>query len=192
MSLLDLMPYLIFSGSLSHSFLLYIQMDEQYMGQLENAGKSPPKKASKKKHDRDNSTLRKAPQAPKRFKSSYICFFMAKQGEIKEELGEGATVSEVSKRSAEIWRSLTAEERAHWNDVAAKDKQRYLLEKATYTGPWQVPWKRARKVWLSLLNRMLSLFNCLSYQTTISILQSFLGSVRPQEADVSFSLLFAR
>mmetsp|Transcript_1761 Transcript_1761/g.3083 ORF Transcript_1761/g.3083 Transcript_1761/m.3083 type:complete len:389 (-) Transcript_1761:267-1433(-) len=101
-----------------------------------------PKKKSKK---RDGSTLRKAPQAPKRFKSSYICFFMAKQPEIKEALGDKASVTEVSKRSAEMWRELPAEERAHWDDVAAKDKQRYMVEKASYTGPWQVPWKRAKK-----------------------------------------------
>ena len=42
-------------------------------------------------------------------------------------------------------RNLPAEERGHWDDVAAKDKQRYMVEKASYTGPWQVPWKRARK-----------------------------------------------
>jgi hypothetical protein len=108
---------------------------------------APPKKAPRKK--RDQSALRKAPGAPKRFKSSYICFFIHKQPEIKEELGETATVSEVSKRSAELWRSLPAAERARWDDVAAKDKQRYMVEKATYTGPWQVPWKRAKKVCLS-------------------------------------------
>jgi hypothetical protein len=61
---------------------------------------SSPKRGKKK---RDHSTLRKAPQAPKRFKSSYICFFMAKQPEIKDELGEKATVTEISKRSAELW-----------------------------------------------------------------------------------------
>jgi hypothetical protein len=108
---------------------------------------APTKKAPRKK--RDQSALRKAPGAPKRFKSSYICFFIHNQPEIKEELGDAATVSAVSKRSAELWRSLPAVERARWDDVAAKDKQRYMLEKATYTGPWQVPWKRARKVWLS-------------------------------------------
>ena len=101
------------------------------------------KKALKRK--KDSSTLRKAPQAPKRFKSSYICFFMAKQPEIKSELGEKATVTEISKRSAQMWRNLPGDERAHWDEVAAKDKQRYLVEKASYTGPWQVPWKRAKK-----------------------------------------------
>lgn len=99
----------------------------------------------KGKKKRDSTALRKAPQAPKRFKSSYICFFMAKQPEIKAELGEDATVTSISKRSAEMWKHLPPEERAHWDDVAAKDKQRYMNEKATYTGPWQVPWKRVKK-----------------------------------------------
>lgn len=44
-----------------------------------------------------------------------------------------------------MWRTLPADERAYWDDVAAKDKERYMVEKASYTGPWQVPWKRAKK-----------------------------------------------
>lgn len=103
----------------------------------------PSGKKGKKK--RDSSTFRKAPQAPKRFKSSYICFFMAKQPVIKAELGDNANVTSISKRSAEMWKHLSPEERAHWDDVAAKDKQRYMNEKASYTGPWQVPWKRVKK-----------------------------------------------
>eukprot|EP00934_Nitzschia_sp_Nitz4_P005126 Nitzschia sp. Nitz4//scaffold286_size23798//19800//21261//NITZ4_008455-RA/size23798-snap-gene-0.3-mRNA-1//1//CDS//3329545753//5116//frame0 len=94
---------------------------------------------------RENTNFRKSPQAPKRFKSSYICFFMAKQNEIKEELGDKATVTDVSKRSAQLWKLLSSEEREHWDDVAEQDKQRYISEKASYTGPWQVPWKRAKK-----------------------------------------------
>ena len=39
------------------------------------------------------STLRKAPGAPKRFKSSYIIFFMAQRESIKRELGSKASVS---------------------------------------------------------------------------------------------------
>eukprot|EP00522_Entomoneis_paludosa_P012355 CAMPEP_0172453622 /NCGR_PEP_ID=MMETSP1065-20121228/10852_1 /TAXON_ID=265537 /ORGANISM="Amphiprora paludosa, Strain CCMP125" /LENGTH=355 /DNA_ID=CAMNT_0013205807 /DNA_START=61 /DNA_END=1128 /DNA_ORIENTATION=- len=101
--------------------------------------------ARKGKHNKRRDTLRKAPQAPKRFKSSYICFFMAKQPEIKQILGEKATISEISKKSAEMWKNLPADERAYWDDVAAKDKERYMVEKASYTGPWQVPWKRAKK-----------------------------------------------
>lgn len=101
--------------------------------------------SNKPRNKREPSQLRKAPQAPKRFKSSYICFFMAKQQEIKDQLGEGSTVTDVSKRSANMWRNLSAEDRANWDDVAAKDKHRYMREKEAYTGPWHVPWKRARK-----------------------------------------------
>jgi len=97
------------------------------------------------KKKRDASTLRKAPQAPKRFKSSYIMFFMAKQQEIKAELGGGASVGDVSKQSSDRWKKLSLEERAVWDQKAKEDKERYNLEKASYTGPWQVPWKRAKK-----------------------------------------------
>jgi HMG (high mobility group) box len=65
---------------------------------------------------------------------------------IKQELGDQAIVTNISKRSAEMWKNLSAEERAMWDDVAAKDKQRYMVEKAMYNGPWQVPWKRVKKV----------------------------------------------
>jgi hypothetical protein len=100
----------------------------------------------KRRRSKKGKAMKKAPQAPKRFKSSYICFFVAKQPEIKEELGEKASVSDVSRRSAQIWRNLPADERAYWDDVAAQDKQRFMMEKATYTGPWQVPHKRQKKV----------------------------------------------
>lgn len=60
----------------------------QHQPPVSDKKKSPPHKKT-----RDASALRKAPQAPKRFKSSYICFFMEKQPEIKQELGPKATVS---------------------------------------------------------------------------------------------------
>lgn len=46
-----------------------------------------------KKQKTEKKALRKNPNAPKRFKSSYICFFVAKQDEIKKEIGQDATVS---------------------------------------------------------------------------------------------------
>lgn len=42
---------------------------------------------------RPSKALRKNPKAPKRFKSSYICFFVSKQKEIKREIGQDASVS---------------------------------------------------------------------------------------------------
>jgi hypothetical protein len=61
---------------------------------------------------------------------------MASQTNIKEELGSDASVSAISKRSAELWKNLPPQERAHWDEVAAKDKARYNAEKQTYTGPY--------------------------------------------------------
>jgi len=49
--------------------------------------------SAKVKKTRHKTTFRKAPQAPKRFKSSYILFFCAKRGGIKNELGSSASVS---------------------------------------------------------------------------------------------------
>ena len=42
---------------------------------------------------------------------------------------------EVSKRASQRWKSLSAEDRLHWDNEAAKEKQRYLAEKEVYTGP---------------------------------------------------------
>jgi HMG (high mobility group) box len=124
----------------------FIQADPEHeitnVEQILAAYEEPSKKVKKR---RDTASLRKAPNAPKRFKSSYICFFVAKQPLIKAELGDQAAVTNISKRSAEMWKNLSAEERALWDDVAAKDKQRYMVEKAMYSGPWQVPWKRVKK-----------------------------------------------
>jgi len=44
-----------------------------------------------------------------------------------------------------MWKLLSREDRHYWDDVADKDKQRYMLEKASYNGPWQIPFKRAKK-----------------------------------------------
>jgi hypothetical protein len=103
------------------------------------------KKAPRKKRKRSATALRKNPDAPRRFKSSYIFFFTAKQGLIKERLGGKATVREISQGAAQMWKTMDTEERARWDDIAAKDKERYMKEKASYTGPWQVPHKRPKK-----------------------------------------------
>ena len=53
------------------------------------------KRRSKKKKDA-NSGYRKAPQAPKRFKSPYILFSMSKMEEFKKEAAEQGSSEKVS------------------------------------------------------------------------------------------------
>jgi len=112
-----------------------------------NGAKQGDSEGKPKKRSRNHGAqqLKKAPQAPKRFRSSYICFFTAQRPHIKQMLGPQANITEISKRSAEMWKNLPADQRQHWEEIAAKDKERFMNEKATYTGPWQVPSKRARK-----------------------------------------------
>lgn len=132
-----------------HDALDFATPDERAMinatSQKQVTNSKAPPSSPKNRRKRDVTTMRKAPQAPKRFKSSYICFFTSKQTEIKNILGDKATVMDISKRSAQMWKELGPEERSLWEDVAAKDKERYMLEKSTYNGPWQVPYKRAKK-----------------------------------------------
>lgn len=85
---------------MEHHHLQEEEEDDEIVDHFEPAS---PGQKGKRKEPGSGRVYRKAPQAPKRFKSSYICFFMAKQNEIKEELGEAASVTAVSRRSAEIW-----------------------------------------------------------------------------------------
>mmetsp|Transcript_11045 Transcript_11045/g.12389 ORF Transcript_11045/g.12389 Transcript_11045/m.12389 type:complete len:465 (+) Transcript_11045:614-2008(+) len=96
---------------------------------------------------------KKAPQAPRRFKSPYIFFSTIKHKEIRAELalkntkaageeGGGARkihTPEVAKLVSKAWKALSEVERQKWDDLATQDKIRYEKEKLTYTGPWKVP-----------------------------------------------------
>uniref|UniRef100_A0A7S4AU04 HMG box domain-containing protein n=1 Tax=Pseudo-nitzschia australis TaxID=44445 RepID=A0A7S4AU04_9STRA len=87
---------------------------------------------------------KKAPQAPRRFKSSYMFFSTMKHKLIRGELsekGEGQKVSttEVAKMVSRAWKALPEDEREKWEEMARQDKARYEMEKSMYTGPWKVP-----------------------------------------------------
>jgi hypothetical protein len=103
------------------------------------------KKAAKPRKKKRAQGYRKCPQAPRRFKSPYIIFSISKMEEYKKEKGT-AKVTAISRLVADEWKSLDAEERKKWEQAAIQDKARFAAEKALYTGPWQVPSKRSRKV----------------------------------------------
>jgi len=93
---------------------------------------------------------KKAPQAPRRFKSSYMFYSTIKHKEIRAELtakGEGKlSTTEVAKMVSHAWKALPEDEREKWEEMARQDKARYEMEKSMYTGPWKVPaMKRIRK-----------------------------------------------
>jgi len=92
---------------------------------------------------------KKAPQAPRRFKSAYIFFSTTKHKEIREELRTKGIVEKttnIAKLVSQAWKKLSADERDEWEGIAQQDKIRFEVEKSLYTGPWKVPAeKRSQK-----------------------------------------------
>eukprot|EP00978_Attheya_sp_CCMP212_P016046 scaffold41710_cov55-Attheya_sp.AAC.4 len=96
-----------------------------------------PKKCKKK-----DVKYRKAPQAPKRFKSAYMFFSTAMHPAIRKRLGEKGVTEKttvVAKLVSTEWKGLSDAKREVWDEKARVDKERYETEKGTYTGPWKVP-----------------------------------------------------
>mmetsp|Transcript_62849 Transcript_62849/g.153020 ORF Transcript_62849/g.153020 Transcript_62849/m.153020 type:complete len:1335 (+) Transcript_62849:632-4636(+) len=105
---------------------------------------SKTKKVPKKAVSQTNSfKMKKAPGAPRRFKSAYMFFSTKKHKEFREELNKNGqakmNTTDVAKLVSKAWKSLSAEERKEWDDVALADKKRYEVERAAYKGPWKVP-----------------------------------------------------
>mmetsp|Transcript_53254 Transcript_53254/g.159444 ORF Transcript_53254/g.159444 Transcript_53254/m.159444 type:complete len:425 (+) Transcript_53254:138-1412(+) len=140
----------------------------------------PTAKGKRRRKKKGPTTFKKAPQAPKRFKSSYIFFSMAKVSptaahstrltlslirvftfsfpwfaknvshnvfylKMEDMKKSGVKVTNNSTHIAEMWKNLPDLERKKWDEIAKKDKVRFMAEKALYTGPWQVPSKRKKK-----------------------------------------------
>ena len=80
------------------------------------------KKSKKKKKD---------PNAPKRGKSSFMFFSSEWRSKIKEE-NPDATFGELGKLVGAKFKSLSAEEKKPYEDMAEKDKARYAKEMAAY------------------------------------------------------------
>lgn len=104
----------------------------------------PPQESKKKRAAKPKKPgkFKKAPQAPKRFKSAFIFFSSAKHPEIRKQLGEkGGTekTTNVAKLVSEAWKGLSPEDREEWEEKARQDKARYEVEKTMYQGPWKIP-----------------------------------------------------
>lgn len=110
--------------------------------------------------------FKKAPDAPKRFKSAFIIYSAEKHKKIKAELAAqgrkekvsvrlrdvlcfndlsllillpSSQTTDVAKLVSEAWREMPPEEKEIWEERARQDKARYEMEKAMYKGPWKVP-----------------------------------------------------
>jgi len=87
----------------------------------------------------------KHPDAPKRFKSPYICFFSAKQDDVRQKLGPDAKFQDHGKEIGRMWREMPDEERVFWEEQSRLDRGRFEKEKESYEGPWLVENQKKRK-----------------------------------------------
>lgn len=119
---------------------------------------------------------KKAPQAPRRFKSAYMFFSTEKHRLIRSEMGEKLQTTEVAKMVSQAWKNLPADEREKWDEMARRDKARYEVEKTMYTGPWKVPAKKRTQKDPSAPKRPMSAF--------LSFSNSKRAAVKAQNPDI--------
>ena len=83
----------------------------------------PKKRKSKKAKD---------PDAPKRPTTSYFRWLGENRSRIKEELGDGHKVTDVSKEGGRQWKLLTDEDKEPFESAFKEDQERYKAEMAVY------------------------------------------------------------
>jgi hypothetical protein len=109
----------------------YVQMadDDKVRYAEEMKAYTPPDEASETKKRKRKP--KKDPRAPKRNKSAYMCFMATARGKVVAENPE-AKQTEIMKLAAGQWRELDEEGKKKYEEMAAKDKERYASELIAY------------------------------------------------------------
>lgn len=102
-------------------------------------GKAPKSKAKAKAGEDDDGggggakkqRKKKDPNAPKRGQTAYFLYMNENRDKVKAA-NPGIAFGDVAKVVAEQWKSVSAEDKQHYEELAAADKQRYLREMETY------------------------------------------------------------
>mmetsp|Transcript_12712 Transcript_12712/g.17748 ORF Transcript_12712/g.17748 Transcript_12712/m.17748 type:complete len:394 (-) Transcript_12712:323-1504(-) len=149
----------------------------------------PVSEPSKKKA-KPAMKFKKAPGAPRRFKSAYMFFSTAKHPEIRERLrnqgNQDPKTTHIAKLVSAEWKSLPKEEREKWDEMAREDKARFEVEKTMYTGPWKVPAKKRSQKDPSAPKRPMSSFLSFSNNKRASIKQQ-----NPEKSNAEISRMLA-
>jgi len=95
---------------------------ERYESEMSHYVPPPGGKKGKKKKD---------PNAPKRALSAFFHFCNDERPKVRAEMGD-ASVGEVAKELGRRWQDCTGDQKARYEAMAARDKQRYEREMAAY------------------------------------------------------------
>jgi len=99
---------------------------ERYQKQIENY--HPPETGSSSDEDKPSKKKRKKnkdPNRPKRSLSSFMFFANENRKSVKEKFPD-LKMTEIGKKLADEWNSLTPDGKTKYEQMAAKDKERYL------------------------------------------------------------------
>jgi len=75
---------------------------------------------------------KKDPEAPKKWKTSYI-FFCAAQRELLKNQDVKFKATEITAKLAEMWKHLSDREKVKYEELSKQDKERYIKEMSTYS-----------------------------------------------------------
>jgi len=97
-----------------------------------------------------DTVFKKAPGAPKRFKSSYVHFYTHFLEKKRHQLGPDGVllkvdISSVSKECSKEWKSLPEDQRKYWESVSEREKEEYNRQKEAYHGPWRIATNKVKK-----------------------------------------------
>ncbi|KAG0135532.1 hypothetical protein HOY82DRAFT_479817 [Tuber indicum] len=85
--------------------------------------KGPKERAKRKKRD---------PEMPKRPMGAYFLFCSQRRDAIKADLGPNATRNDIKVELAKRWSDIPKDQKETWEDIAAKNRQVYEKDMATY------------------------------------------------------------
>ena len=108
----------------------------------EMASYVPPQETGAPEEKKTRKRKEKDPNQPKRAISAYLFFSQEKRPEVKEEFPNLANKEVFSKLGA-MWKALSEKDRAPYDEMARKDKERYNREKGVK--PKEKPVKEEKK-----------------------------------------------
>ena len=79
-----------------------------------------------------NTLFFKDPNAPKRPLTAFFLYAADHRAKVREELGEGCTVGDISKKIGKQWAEIDDDEKQKYQDQAAKNKAQYEKELEAY------------------------------------------------------------
>ena len=82
--------------------------------------------------DHTNTLFFKDPNAPKRPLTAFFLYAADHRAKVREELGEGCTVGDISKKIGKQWAEIDDSEKQKYQDQAAKNKAQYEKELEAY------------------------------------------------------------